>query len=96
MSVKFDSSEKYTACFVNDNEPPSTKVPLNYFSYYDSCGKLTVSRLYKYFYRYDVPNSDYTVEYSLYKWEEVTVKQGCEEAVKHLIDCQNGIAAMLN
>jgi hypothetical protein len=93
--VNFDTTEKYMACFVNDNEPPSKRIPLNYFSCYDSCGKITFGRLYKYVYVYDVPNSDHTVEYSLYNWEAVKVKKGCEAAVKQLIECKDGIVAML-
>ena len=94
--VKFDQTEKYMACFVNDNEPPTRKIPLNLFNYgVGFSGKLEVSRLYKYFYVYNVPNSEYKVEYSLYSWEPVKVKGGCESAVKQLIDCQDGVVAML-
>jgi hypothetical protein len=98
QKVKFDKTEHYSACFVNDESEPDEKIPLNFYRY-DKCGfgdnKPYFYRLYYYTYNYLVPNSDITVKYSLYAWEVVKVKRHCWSAMMQLIDSQKGMEEFL-
>lgn len=79
--IKFIKNEEWHGAFVNSETTPFKSTPLDHYTYTIMGKDIKFSQLFKHEYLYEE-----IMVYSVLRWESISVKSHCENALKQMID----------